>query len=86
MREEISKDKGGFEVFYRGYEIFCFTRSATGITYREWAPGVKWAAFIGLGIYFLGSSKSILFDYGCLLINSALRGQISTVNQSSNLF
>ena len=31
MREEIAKEKGGFEVFYRGYDNFCFTRSATGI-------------------------------------------------------
>ena len=47
MREEISKEKGGFEVFYHGYDNFGFTYSATGITYREWAPGVKWVAFIG---------------------------------------
>ncbi|KAL7247874.1 hypothetical protein ACSBR2_002724 [Camellia fascicularis] len=47
MREEIDKCEGGLEVFSRGYEKFGFTRSATGITYREWAPGAMSAALIG---------------------------------------
>ncbi|XAR69716.1 1,4-alpha-glucan branching enzyme [Bertholletia excelsa] len=47
MREEIDKHEGGLEVFSRGYENFGFARSATGITYREWAPGAKSAALIG---------------------------------------
>ncbi|KAM7468289.1 hypothetical protein LguiB_015851 [Lonicera macranthoides] len=47
MREEIDKYEGGLEAFSRGYEKFGFTRSATGITYREWAPGAKSAALIG---------------------------------------
>ncbi|KAF3558185.1 hypothetical protein F2Q69_00011127 [Brassica cretica] len=47
LREEIDKNEGGLEAFSRGYEIFGFTRSATGITYREWAPGAKAASLIG---------------------------------------
>ncbi|KAH0837368.1 hypothetical protein HID58_092396, partial [Brassica napus] len=47
LREEIHKNEGGLEAFSRGYEIFGFTRSATGITYREWAPGAKAASLIG---------------------------------------
>ncbi|CAI9783300.1 unnamed protein product [Fraxinus pennsylvanica] len=47
MREAIDKYEGGLEMFSRGYETFGFTRSATGITYREWAPGAKWATLIG---------------------------------------
>ncbi|KAI6697888.1 hypothetical protein NL676_018007 [Syzygium grande] len=47
MREAIDKYEGGLEAFSRGYEKFGFTRSADGITYREWAPGAKWAALIG---------------------------------------
>uniref|UniRef100_A0A1S4BI51 1,4-alpha-glucan-branching enzyme 2-2, chloroplastic/amyloplastic-like n=1 Tax=Nicotiana tabacum TaxID=4097 RepID=A0A1S4BI51_TOBAC len=47
MREAIDKYEGGLEAFSRGYEKKGFTRSATGITYREWAPGAKWAALIG---------------------------------------
>ncbi|XVF07723.1 hypothetical protein REPUB_Repub06bG0164300 [Reevesia pubescens] len=47
MREEIDKYEGGLEVFSRGYEKLGFTRSETGITYREWAPGAKSAALIG---------------------------------------
>ncbi|KZV48446.1 1,4-alpha-glucan-branching enzyme 1, chloroplastic/amyloplastic [Dorcoceras hygrometricum] len=47
MREAIDKYEGGLEKFSRGYEKFGFTRSETGITYREWAPGAKWAALIG---------------------------------------
>nr|XP_016482888.1 PREDICTED: 1,4-alpha-glucan-branching enzyme 1, chloroplastic/amyloplastic-like [Nicotiana tabacum] len=41
MREAIDKYEGGLEAFSRGYEKMGFTRSATGITYREWAPGAK---------------------------------------------
>ncbi|XP_028784874.1 1,4-alpha-glucan-branching enzyme 1, chloroplastic/amyloplastic isoform X1 [Neltuma alba] len=47
LREEIEKHEGGLEAFSRGYEKLGFTRSATGITYREWAPGAKSAALIG---------------------------------------
>ncbi|KAI3725241.1 hypothetical protein L1987_65022 [Smallanthus sonchifolius] len=47
MRESIDKYEGGLEAFSRGYEKFGFTRSETGITYREWAPGAKSASLIG---------------------------------------
>ncbi|XP_034694884.1 1,4-alpha-glucan-branching enzyme 1, chloroplastic/amyloplastic-like isoform X4 [Vitis riparia] len=47
MREAIDKYEGGLDLFSRGYEKMGFTRSATGITYREWAPGAKSAALIG---------------------------------------
>ncbi|KAK6779441.1 hypothetical protein RDI58_021625 [Solanum bulbocastanum] len=47
MREAIDKYEGGLEAFSRGYEQMGFTRSATGITYREWAPGAQSAALIG---------------------------------------
>ncbi|CAK8544033.1 unnamed protein product [Lathyrus sativus] len=47
IREEIDKYEGGLDAFSRGYEKFGFTRSATGITYREWAPGAKSAALVG---------------------------------------
>ncbi|XP_057438157.1 1,4-alpha-glucan-branching enzyme 1, chloroplastic/amyloplastic isoform X2 [Lotus japonicus] len=47
LREEIDKYEGGLDAFSRGYEKFGFARSATGITYREWAPGAKSAALVG---------------------------------------
>nr|GME18057.1 starch branching enzyme [Ipomoea batatas] len=47
IREAINQYEGGLEVFSRGYEKLGFTRSATGITYREWAPGATWATLIG---------------------------------------
>ncbi|KAK1323416.1 hypothetical protein QJS10_CPA02g00640 [Acorus calamus] len=47
MRELIDKHEGGLDAFSRGYEQFGFVRGASGITYREWAPGAKWAALIG---------------------------------------
>ncbi|XP_027353590.1 1,4-alpha-glucan-branching enzyme 1, chloroplastic/amyloplastic isoform X2 [Abrus precatorius] len=47
LRYEIDKHEGGLDAFSRGYENFGFTRSTTGITYREWAPGAKSAALIG---------------------------------------
>lgn len=47
MREAIDKYEGGLDLFSRGYEKMGFTCSATGITYREWAPGAKSAALIG---------------------------------------
>ncbi|KAB1221286.1 1,4-alpha-glucan-branching enzyme 1, chloroplastic/amyloplastic [Morella rubra] len=47
IRDAIDKCEGGLEAFSRGYEKFGFTRSATGIMYREWAPGAKSAALIG---------------------------------------
>ncbi|XP_057513372.1 1,4-alpha-glucan-branching enzyme 2-2, chloroplastic/amyloplastic-like isoform X1 [Actinidia eriantha] len=47
MREDIDKYEGGLETFSRGYEKFGFNRSATGVTYREWAPGAKSGALIG---------------------------------------
>lgn len=46
-RELIDKYEGGLEAFSRGYEKMGFIRSAAGITYREWAPGAKWASLIG---------------------------------------
>ncbi|GAQ83898.1 starch branching enzyme 4 [Klebsormidium nitens] len=46
-RGEIEKYEGGLEAFSRGYEKLGFTRSGKGITYREWAPGAKWASLIG---------------------------------------
>ncbi|KAJ8483724.1 hypothetical protein OPV22_016209 [Ensete ventricosum] len=47
MRETIDQYEGGLDAFSRGYEKFGFQRSANGITYREWAPGAKWATLIG---------------------------------------
>ncbi|XP_078433925.1 starch branching enzyme 2.1 isoform X1 [Wolffia australiana] len=47
IREEINTHEGGLDAFSRGYEKFGFVRSEGGITYREWAPGAKWAALIG---------------------------------------
>ncbi|XP_043699557.1 1,4-alpha-glucan-branching enzyme 1, chloroplastic/amyloplastic-like isoform X2 [Telopea speciosissima] len=47
MRALIDKHEGGLETFSCGYEKFGFNRSATGVTYREWAPAAKWAALIG---------------------------------------
>ncbi|XP_024981035.1 1,4-alpha-glucan-branching enzyme 1, chloroplastic/amyloplastic-like isoform X3 [Cynara cardunculus var. scolymus] len=47
IREAIDKYEGGLEAFSRGYEKLGFTRSETGITYREWAPGAKSASLIG---------------------------------------
>ncbi|XP_023746197.1 1,4-alpha-glucan-branching enzyme 1, chloroplastic/amyloplastic isoform X2 [Lactuca sativa] len=47
IREAIDKYEGGLEAFSRGYEKLGFTRSKTGITYREWAPGAKSASLIG---------------------------------------
>ncbi|KAL2250744.1 UNVERIFIED_CONTAM: 1,4-alpha-glucan-branching enzyme 1, chloroplastic/amyloplastic [Sesamum indicum] len=47
LRDSIDKNEGGLEKFSRGYEKLGFNRSETGITYREWAPGAKWAALIG---------------------------------------
>ncbi|KAJ8427434.1 hypothetical protein Cgig2_005278 [Carnegiea gigantea] len=41
MREAIDKYEGGLEEFSCGYDKLGFSRSATGITYREWAPGAK---------------------------------------------
>jgi len=86
MREEISKDKGGFEVksfivVMRNFVSLAVPQVSLIESGHQESSGQPL-----LGIYFLGSSKSILFYYGCLLINSALRGKISTVNQSTNLF
>ncbi|XP_039125047.1 LOW QUALITY PROTEIN: 1,4-alpha-glucan-branching enzyme 2-2, chloroplastic/amyloplastic-like [Dioscorea cayenensis subsp. rotundata] len=47
LRELIDEHEGGLEPFSRGYEKFGFIKSDNGITYREWAPGAKWAALIG---------------------------------------
>ncbi|KAK6942641.1 Glycosyl hydrolase, family 13, catalytic domain [Dillenia turbinata] len=47
LRDEIDRYEGGLDAFSRGYEKLGFQRSATGITYREWAPGAKSAALIG---------------------------------------
>ncbi|XXG64978.1 hypothetical protein AAC387_Pa05g2792 [Persea americana] len=47
MRALIDKHEGGLDAFSRGYERLGFTRSSTGITYREWVPGAKWASLVG---------------------------------------
>lgn len=47
IREKIDTHEGGLDAFSRGYEIFGFICSPTGVTYREWAPGAKSAALIG---------------------------------------
>lgn len=47
MREAIDEYEGGLEAFSRGYQKLGFNHSETGITYREWAPGVKSASLIG---------------------------------------
>ncbi|KAL9253766.1 1,4-alpha-glucan-branching enzyme 1, chloroplastic/amyloplastic-like protein [Drosera capensis] len=47
VRKAIDNTEGGLEAFSRGYEKFGFTRSSSGITYREWAPGAKSASLIG---------------------------------------
>ncbi|XP_057534587.1 1,4-alpha-glucan-branching enzyme 2-2, chloroplastic/amyloplastic-like [Amaranthus tricolor] len=47
LREAINQCEGGLENFSRGYEKMGFTRSAAGITYREWAPGATWASLVG---------------------------------------
>ncbi|CAM8931061.1 unnamed protein product [Rhodiola kirilowii] len=47
LRESIDKFEGGLEAFSRGYEKMGFTKSANGVTYREWAPGALSAALIG---------------------------------------
>eukprot|EP00270_Netrium_digitus_P010440 TRINITY_DN323_c0_g1_i5.p1 TRINITY_DN323_c0_g1~~TRINITY_DN323_c0_g1_i5.p1 ORF type:complete len:870 (+),score=237.80 TRINITY_DN323_c0_g1_i5:78-2612(+) len=46
-RFEIDQYENGLEAFSRGYEKLGFTRSKEGITYREWAPGAKFASLIG---------------------------------------
>ncbi|KAG0490708.1 hypothetical protein HPP92_007571 [Vanilla planifolia] len=47
VRQLIDKNEGGLDAFSRGYETFGFTRSDTGVTYREWAPGAVTASLIG---------------------------------------
>lgn len=47
IRSDIDQHEGGMDAFSRGYEKFGFTRSAQGITYREWAPGAHSAALVG---------------------------------------
>ncbi|CAL9183351.1 unnamed protein product [Musa hybrid cultivar] len=47
MREMIDQYEGSLDAFSRGYEKFGFKRSASGVTYQEWAPGAKWATLIG---------------------------------------
>ncbi|KAG2571948.1 1,4-alpha-glucan-branching enzyme 2, chloroplastic/amyloplastic-like [Panicum virgatum] len=47
MRAAIDQHEGGLDAFSRGYEKLGFTRSAEGITYREWAPGAHSAALVG---------------------------------------
>ncbi|KAJ7560749.1 hypothetical protein O6H91_04G144000 [Diphasiastrum complanatum] len=46
-RNLIEEYEGGLEAFSKGFEKFGFNRSSVGITYREWAPGAKWASLIG---------------------------------------
>ncbi|KAF3320765.1 1,4-alpha-glucan-branching enzyme 1 [Carex littledalei] len=47
MRSLIDQHEGGLDAFSRGYEKLGFTRSAEGITYREWAPGANAASLVG---------------------------------------
>ncbi|KAJ3675082.1 hypothetical protein LUZ60_004124 [Juncus effusus] len=47
MRGLIDLHEGGLDAFSRGYEKLGFTRTAEGITYREWAPGAHSAALVG---------------------------------------
>nr|CAB3486970.1 unnamed protein product [Digitaria exilis] len=47
MRAAIDQHEGGLDAFSRGYEKLGFTRTAEGITYREWAPGAHSAALVG---------------------------------------
>ncbi|ONM17786.1 1,4-alpha-glucan-branching enzyme 2, chloroplastic/amyloplastic-like [Zea mays] len=47
LRAAIDQHEGGLDAFSRGYEKLGFTRSAEGITYREWAPGAYSAALVG---------------------------------------
>jgi 1,4-alpha-glucan branching enzyme len=47
MRYLIDEHEGGLDAFSRGYEKMGFTRSAEGITYREWAPGALSAVLVG---------------------------------------
>jgi len=47
LRNAIDANEGGLEKFSRGYEVMGFTRDATGITYREWAPAAKSACLFG---------------------------------------
>jgi len=47
LRGAIDANEGGLEKFSRGYELYGFTKSVSGITYREWAPGAQQAALVG---------------------------------------
>ena len=47
LRAAIDANEGGLEKFSRGFERLGFTRTAEGITYREWAPAAKAAQLIG---------------------------------------
>ena len=47
LRSAIDQHEGGLEVFSRGYEKMGFTRTAEGITYREWAPNATAACLRG---------------------------------------
>jgi len=46
-RGAIDEYEGGLEKFSRGFETYGFTRDATGITYREWAPAAREAYLMG---------------------------------------
>ncbi len=47
LRAAIEEHEGGMEKFSRGYEKMGFTRTAEGITYREWAPNATAACLRG---------------------------------------
>ncbi|TPX61466.1 1,4-alpha-glucan branching enzyme [Powellomyces hirtus] len=45
--DTIEKHEGGIDKFTRGYERLGFNVTKSGVTYREWAPGVEKACLIG---------------------------------------
>jgi len=47
LRGAIEANEGGLDTFSKGYEMMGFTKSAKGITYREWAPAAQQAFLFG---------------------------------------
>ncbi|KAJ1918438.1 alpha-1,4-glucan branching enzyme [Mycoemilia scoparia] len=45
--KHIDQHEGGLDKFSRAYERFGLVPNEDGITYREWAPGVKEASLVG---------------------------------------
>lgn len=45
--DKVIKTEGSLDAFSRGYERYGITVHPEGIWYREWAPGVREAYFIG---------------------------------------